>query len=261
MRTDVLVGGLSVERPQDAESELPDIRLRARRAAKYFDERYGHHNVYICYGDEPGVPWLMANRPLFSVYRDAGFQFLIAGSDNVFSKAGYLYGWHNIAKEATDDSSLRLWNQLATKPLVAWYSYHHVGPENPAFNRRQYGMAAYLSGYSAVCNYAHHLGPYNDNSTQYRPMMFFYGTHDGVVDTIQWEGFREAVDDIRYATLMCRLAREAAATGVAANEAAANRAFTYLAKFKKDSDDLNACRMEMIEYIEALGKLVKKGGK
>ena len=33
--------------------------------------------------------------------------------------------------------------------------------------------------------------------------MFTYPTSDGVIDTVQWEGFREGVDDTRYlATLL-----------------------------------------------------------
>ena len=100
------------------------------------------------------------------------------------------------------------WNKLGLR--TGWYGSLHVGPENPVTNRRQYGLVPYFAGYTANCNYAHHLGPYNDDSVTYRPMVFAYGTGDGVLDTIQWEGFREGVDDIRYATALVKLAREAA---------------------------------------------------
>ena len=43
-------------------------------------------------------------------------------------------------------------------------------------------------------------------------MVFVYGMADGVIDTLQWEGFREGVDDIRYATLLHGLAVKAAAS-------------------------------------------------
>jgi hypothetical protein len=37
----------------------------------------------------------------------------------------------------------------------------------------------------------------------YRDHMFTYPTSDGVIGTVQWEGFREGVDDTRYlATLL-----------------------------------------------------------
>ena len=73
-----------------------------------------------------------------------------------------------------------------------------------------HAAANYLANYSATCNYAHHFGPYNDDSTTYRPMVFAYGVHGGVLDTIQWEGYREGIDDIRYATALKRLAQTAA---------------------------------------------------
>ena len=124
--------------------------------------------------------------------------------------------------------------------------------------RRQYGMAAYLSGWNCVCNYAHHYGPYNDASSPYKPMVFAYGCGNGVIDTLQWEGFREGIDDIRYATLMIRLAREAAESEDLQTRYTGKLALQYLAEFKRDEEDLDMCRMEMVNFImrlrEKLGK-------
>ena len=52
--------------------------------------------------------------------------------------------------------------------------------------------------------YQHAFGHiWNDfDSTKFRDHVFAYPTTDGVIDTIQWEGFREAVDDIRYLTIL-----------------------------------------------------------
>ena len=52
----------------------------------------------------------------------------------------------------------------------------------------------------------------------YRDHVFAYPTLNGVIDTIQWEGFREAVDDVRYLTTLC--ARIAKAKTNAASAAA-----------------------------------------
>ena len=116
------------------------------------------------YGDEPGAKWLAENRPVFESYQQAGLKFFIAG-ETVFSKAGYFYDWHNSARDATDDTLPALWGKMQGASHVAWYANQHVGAENPAFSRRQNGLGAYLTGYTALCNYAHHLGPYNDDST------------------------------------------------------------------------------------------------
>ena len=242
MRTDVGVGGVTVAQTPEG----------ARRNAEAADRIYGHHNFYLAYGDEPPPRWVMAQRPLFKANQDAGFKFYIAGRDLVFRKAGYIYDWHNIATAPEQGSTPALWNQLGSSPRIAWYARQHVGVENPDFNRRQNGLAPYLAGFSALCNYAHHYGSYNDDNSGYRPMVFAYGCYSGVIDTLQWEGFREGVDDIRYATALVKLAREAAKSPKTDIRYAGNKALQYLASIKSDSDDLNACRAEIIRHILVL---------
>ena len=249
-RTDILIGYY----PETG--SVPFMEAKAKRLAKWFDKKVGHHNVHIGYGDEPGPGWLVGARAVYEAYQREGFKFIIAGGNSVFFKAGYIYDWHNISNDPTDSSSVHLWNQLG-HANVAWYACMHVGPENPAYNRMQYGMAPYLAGYSAVCNYAHHLGPYDDDSTTYRPMVFAYGIYDGVIDTIQWEGFREGVDDIRYATLLTTLARKAADSEVLETRYAGLKALQYLASFDyKNGGDLNANRLEMTRFILQLRDLL-----
>ncbi len=243
MRTDAFVGGVSVKNGSRTEMEAS-----ARRQAAFWDKWLGHHNFYIGFGDEPSASWLERNRPVFESYQKEGFKFIIAGGNNVFNKAGYLYDWHNVAKCPEDESSVVLWNRIG-QAHVAWYATMHIGPENPAFNRRQYGIAPYLSGYSALCNYAHHFGSFNDDRTTYKPMVFAYGCGNGVIDTIQWEGFREGIDDIRYATLMTSLAREAAKSTDLKTRYAGTTALHYLAGFNRESADLDVCRMEMTRHI------------
>jgi hypothetical protein len=54
--------------------------------------------------------------------------------------------------------------------------------------------------------YQHGFGDHiwNDfDHERFRDHVFAYPTSNGIIDTIQWEGFREAVDDVRYlATLV-----------------------------------------------------------
>ena len=244
MRDDVIMGYMGVSGGDSASR-----REYAKRAADYIDARFGHHNVYICYGDEPGESWLRQARPVYEDYQREGFKFMIAGSDSVFYKAGYLYDWHNIAKAPTDDSSTKLWNGVNGGNRVAWYANHHIGPENPSFNRRQNGLGAWLAGYTALCNYAHHFGPYNDDRLTYKPMVFAYGTGDGVIDTLGWEGFREGLDDIRYATLMSAMAREAQKSADIETRYLGGKALAYLAAFDRERGDQNAARAEMVKYI------------
>ena len=251
MRTDILAGGINVA------SGLPpkEMAANARRQAAYYQKTLGHNNFLLGFGDEPRASWILKQRPVFEAYQKAGFKFFIAGGKQVFDKAAHVYSWHNVARDPEEGEYADLWNKIGGTHC-AWYACMHIGPENPAFNRRQYGMAAYLSGYNATCNYAHHFGPYNDDRTTYKPMVFAYGISSGVIDTIQWEGYREGLDDIRYATLLTSLAREAAASQDLKTRYAGRLALQYVAVINREEDDLNACRLEMAERILKLRDLL-----
>lgn len=248
MRTDVGYGGIGLAKTPEG----------ARRYADAADRIYGHHNFYLMGGDEPYPSDLVPFRQLYKINQEVGFKLFIAGKDQVFRKAGYIFDWFNSSALPEDGSSAALWNQLGSGQRTAWYANHHVGVENPEFNRRQNGLAPYLSGYTSLCNYAHHYGSFNDDSSGYKPMVYAYGCHSGVIDTIQWEGFREGVDDIRYATALVKLARKAAKSQVTDIRYAGNKALQYLASIQRDSDDLDACRAEMIRHIIGLKKALNK---
>ena len=248
MRTDELMGFVG----GDGNKSLGDpddglIKRRAAAATRY----YGHRNIHITYGDEPPPSWLLPTRNIYNAYQDWGFKNYIAGGDMCFYKAGYLYNWYNVARQPTDGRAAQKWSEIGNES-VGWYANQHVGAEDPSLNRRQNGLGAYLAGYTALCNYAHHFGNWNDDSTTYRPMVYAYGTGRGVVNTLQFEGFREGVDDVRYATVLVALAREASAKGDRKVWQLGRRALHYLATFDKVSGSLTACRAEMIRFIMEL---------
>ena len=249
MRTDAVVGGIDYVWNEMSSEQAT---ARAYRIADYYDRTLGHHNIYGGYGDEPGAGFFAKARPVFESYQAAGLKFLIASREYIVNLEGFRWDWHNASMKSTDPSVPALWNQMGADTYCAWYADQHVGCENPEFNRRQNGLGAYLSGYSALCNYAHHLGPFNDDSDTYKPMVFAYGTANGVIDTLQWEGFREGLDDVRYATLMLALAREADASDDIDLRHLGRKAKLYLTVFNRETGDLAAARGEMIAFI---GKL------
>ena len=251
MRSDYLMGG----------SVLGNNRLDMEHYAKLQREHFtklGYKDIFIGYGDEPPARWVVANRNVFEAYQKNGMKFFIAGGNQVFYSGGYFYDFFNTAKDPEDREATRLWNEVG-HAWVAWYATHHVGPENPAFTRRQYGMAPYLANYSAICNYAHHYGSYNDRRETYKPMVFAYGTYGGVIDTLGWEGFREGIDDIRYATMLKRLAKEAIANKDDIKIRYAGQiVHQFFAELENDSADLNEARLEMINHILKLRAILKK---
>ena len=92
----------------------------------------------------------------------------------------------------------------------------------------------------------------------YKPMVVAYRNYGGLVNTLQWEGFREGLDDIRYATLMKKLALEANKHKNIDIQYQGRIALQYLAELDATSYDLGAARLEMIRMILNLKKLLNK---
>ena len=85
-------------------------------------------------------------------------------------------------------------------------------------------MQLYLANYDGFCTYAHNENngnPWTD--TDGHEWAYVIQTADGVVDTPSYEGYREAVDDIRYATkLQLEIARQLASSDPKARGLAKN---------------------------------------
>ena len=92
------------------------------------------------------------------------------------------------------------------------YSIPAGAIEQPYTHRYHVGMWLALSGMDGLHTYAYQHGPgpnkmmgrmWDDfDSKLYRTIAFTYPTVDGVIDTLQWEGIREGVDDVRYLTTL-----------------------------------------------------------
>lgn len=74
-----------------------------------------------------------------------------------------------------------------------------------------------------------------------------YPTIDGVIDTIQWEGFREGINDVRYLTTLNNTITTAKAEG---RDTSTIEAWVLsLKSMDLTTVDLNIIRSQMIEYI------------
>ena len=236
--------------------ELSDpcvTRAAARQARRIADRRFGKgSHPYMGWGDEYGLAILRGIRPMVEAYQSLGFRF------PVNSPFGYAAGitvadlfWPPCTP---DHASAEAANKYAAatggKGYFGWYSSQHVGVENPAFCRRQYGFGPYRAGLTCNFNYAHHIDEWNDSVDDlYRPMAFVYGTGAGCIDTLAWEGFREGQDDIRYATLLKRLAEPLMDSPDTKARYAARLAVQLLVDADKDDMDLTTLRLEMIRHI------------
>lgn len=91
--------------------------------------------------------------------------------------------------------------------VILSYAYPQSGAKDDAFSyRANYGFGDWLSdydGFSLYCWDEFSGNPWNEfENWGGKSYIYVFLTADGVVDTPSWEGQREAVDDVRYATLL-----------------------------------------------------------
>ena len=158
---------------------------------------------------------------------------------------------------------MNLFHEANPDSLTGWYGNPHSGPENPDYNRRIHGIMAYKGNYDVSANYTWWRNNWNDMATPYeeglRNIVLVLGSRDGVLDTLEWEGIREGADDIRYATKLKLLATEAMKHKSGDVQLLGRRAMSYLAYFDAEREDLNAFRLETINYIIQLQNALNGG--
>lgn len=239
--------------------QLMDGRRSAESDAQHYMAHIGHTRVILKYADEPGANFVAMARNLFPAYLNYDFMVGTAGHAQIFNKAGYM--WRAIASgcfpEADETGkSPEAFNEMRADGYTGFYAGQHNGVENPQYVRRQHGMLSYLNNWSMIDNYEFGYATWSDPSTGlYKPMNLAYPTSKGPVDTLAWEGFREGIDDMRYATRLMQLADEAEAGDDLAFKLAGRKARQYLALVDPEEADLDELRYAMIDKILALQKL------
>lgn len=233
----------NIQQGEELEDLLSTTRNIIDDSAPYVSE------VYIYGRGEVGVDKTVAQRATWEAVRVKGAKIWIAGHPNL-----------GIPEAVGDILDLFVVAAPDAREATAMHSYGHqifsyanpqVGKEKPETYRRNYGLLLWQRDFDGAFDYAYQDGFGNiwndfDNSI-YRDHVFAYPTIDGVIDTIEWEGWREAVDDIRYLTTLLNLIKEAKA-----NSEDTSAADNWLADLKNSdlaTKDLDAVRSKMIGYI------------
>ena len=119
------------------------------------------------------------------------------------------------------------------------------GVESAEVYRRNFGVRLWKEGYDGAMDWGYQYGRvfvWNDFlSTGYRDETFVYPTTNGVIDTVEWEGFRQAITDVRYLSTLSNLRDKL--TGSAQQEID-----NFLNSLDPNSD-LDPLREEMIDLI------------
>ena len=225
----------------------------AKKCAEFYARVLPGSKILCSHGDEQGAAFVTTHRELFREYARNGIAMGCAGHAALLYKGGYAYGFQPMAgspDEAYDKS--RPWREAGTYP-IGFYAMQHTGSENPQFTRRQHGLLGWLNGMTMAYNYEFAVGSFNDRANVlYRPMVVTYANGQGLMETIQYAGFREACDDIRYASYLLDLAERAAASDDVDVRLLGRKARLYLATLPGETMDLDAVRLEIVEKILAL---------
>lgn len=226
-------------------------RRRADERKAYFEKLLGHSRVAFRYGDEFPARFIASSREFLDSYAENGMVVGMAGHHGSLQKGVGTYELVPLAGDP-DNPETELWSRT-DGCAVGFYASQHNGSENPAFVRRQHGLLGYLNGATMTMNFCFSTGPYNDSATReppYKPFTVAYLNGDGLLETLAFAGFREAIDDLRYATLLQRTVRRTEEKDVSAKARRLGRqAAHYLAFLDSEKADLDAVRAEMIEYV------------
>lgn len=255
-----LVGGMGSPPPivwkltPEQKQELQENAARIIR----FAQAYGYGDVYFYGIDEATGDRLAGQRELWEAVREAGGKVFVTGGKGETGNLELMGDIQDmfVSYDHPSREEAEEWHGLGHKILSVWNAAGRYGGrlgsgrEDPEAHRRNYGLMIWKSNYDGTSYYAYtEWFAWNDfdKGKTGRSCAMVYPTVDGVIDTVQWEGYREGVDDVRYAVMLENLIAQAKQTGKKQAEAAA--AEKYLDSFDTEYGDLDQIRSEIIGHI------------
>jgi hypothetical protein len=232
------------------DKKLPELKEQVRWWLEYL-KPWGYKDVYFYGLDEATGERLIQQKAAWQATQEAGGKTFVACYKKTFEAMGSLLNLAVLA-HAPDPEEAKKWHSVGSQ--VFCYANPQVGVEDPHVYRRNFGLLLWKAGFDGAMDYAYQHGfnhVWNDfDDRTYRDHNFTYPTVDGIVGTIAWEGFREAVDDVRYVTTL----EQAIAAAPAGKRRVAAEAKKWLADLDPQKEDLDKVRQQMVRYISELLK-------
>lgn len=219
-------------------------------------KRYRNTDLYVYGMDEVKGRELTSQRDAWSAVHRVGAKIFVAGSKGHFEEMGeetdllVFFGSPN--KEEAEKFH-------GVGNLIFSYANPQGGVENPAVYRRNYGLVLWQNDFDGAMPYAYQDAAgliWNDfDQEPYRDHVFAYPTVNGVIDTIAWEGFREAIDDNRYIATLEELI--SSSSDPEDSEVVSARA--YLNELRNHAPgDLDEIRDKLVEFIVLLRRRLQR---
>ena len=217
---------------------------------------YEVDQLYMWGRDEAKAERLEQQKPVWNFSRDLGAKIFAAGYHTTaasgpgnFDLMGPLHDIFVAINPVTRQEAAR-WHSIDKK--IFSYQNPTGGMERPETFRQNAGLFLWQMNYDGAMMYAYNDSfgsAWNDfDHAIYRDHNFVYPTVNGVVDTLQWEGLREGINDVRYlSTLMAMIEQSD-------NQSLVNEASAWLARLKEQPLarlDLDRVRAQFVGYILA----------
>ena len=197
------------EAPEDYKKTLRMFREKVVAQNAIMDKYLGHHRCYYSSGDECGVGFNRRSYGWWSIVHELGG---MVWTDYAYSKDSGVFIDMNDVPASVNHATSWEWHCNGAKAVT--YAATFTGPENPDVWRRIKGMRFWYAdadGQHEYCFFDGGNNRWNDfvHYERYCQFGIVYWTDDGLVSTLAWEAVREALDDVRYFSLL-RLRAEAA---------------------------------------------------
>ena len=245
----------------DAET-FPEQTRRIKELVRLV-KSYGNSDLYLYGIDENDptkyVPWLR-------MVHDAGAKTWVAGPGAAALRVTEGFLDLAVSHYTRGDEAIDVAHGYGD--IVYCYARPQGGVEAPFAYRHNYGLRVYKDGYDGVCTWAWYWS-YSQHiwdeffkpppNARYRHHNMVYPTEDGMVDTLQSEGFREAVDDIRYLSTLLEAAEAANASSDEAVKQAGKEAMAWINDLPHGytPEDLESTRSAIAEKIIRLQGLME----
>lgn len=217
---------------------------------------YEVDQLYMWGRDEAKAERLEQQKPVWNFSRDLGAKIFAAGYHTTaasgpgnFDLMGPLHDTFVAINPVTRQEAAR-WHSIDKR--IFSYQNPTGGMERPETFRQNAGLFLWQMNYDGAMMYAYNDSfgsAWNDfDHAIYRDHNFVYPTLNGVVDTLQWEGLREGINDIRYLSTLMPMIEQSD------NQPLVSEASAWLARLKEQPlarMDLDRVRAQFVGYILA----------
>ncbi len=186
---------------RDLRTTFRAFEARSRKIVA-ISKQHGIQDVYVYGVDELQGDRFAAIRPMYEAIHEAGAKTFVSISEQTFTSLG----------RGVIDLPI-LWGpsvhpehvaQLRASGVRPWkYSAPQAGLEEPETYRNEYGVTLFATGFSGACDYQYQRHSWNDfDDRRGRMHTMAYPTMTKPLPTLEWEGWRTAVDDVRYVSYL-----------------------------------------------------------